>query len=51
VFGDLNDPKSKVKPLHESYRGYALLAELNTRPRTIFLGRIRNPHPELAEQA
>ncbi|HWM85857.1 MAG TPA: 4Fe-4S dicluster domain-containing protein [Kofleriaceae bacterium] len=47
VFGDLNDKRSKVAALHARPRAYAMLAELNTRPRNVFLARIRNPHPEL----
>jgi molybdopterin-containing oxidoreductase family iron-sulfur binding subunit len=47
VFGDLNDKRSKVAALHKAPRAYAMLAELNTRPRNMFLARIRNPHPEL----
>jgi molybdopterin-containing oxidoreductase family iron-sulfur binding subunit len=48
VFGDLNDTTSKVRGRHDSKRAYAALAELNTKPRTVYLGRIKNPHPELA---
>ncbi len=47
VFGDLNDPKSEVKRLHELPRSYALLAELNNHPRVQYLARIKNPNPEL----
>jgi molybdopterin-containing oxidoreductase family iron-sulfur binding subunit len=49
VFGDLNDPNAKVTELQKSERGYALLAELGTHPRTLHLGRIRNPNPEMGE--
>jgi molybdopterin-containing oxidoreductase family iron-sulfur binding subunit len=48
VFGDLNDPVSRVSVQQKLPRAYALLAELNTRPRNAFLARIRNPHPDLA---
>jgi molybdopterin-containing oxidoreductase family iron-sulfur binding subunit len=48
VFGNLNDPQSKVKKLHEDARRYDLLHELGTRPRTAYLVKIRNPNPELA---
>jgi len=44
VFGDLNDPDSRVTKLHASSRAYAMLAELNVKPRTRFLAKIRNPH-------
>jgi molybdopterin-containing oxidoreductase family iron-sulfur binding subunit len=47
VFGDLNDSASKVSQMKAEPRDYALLAELNTRPRTTYLARIRNPNPEL----
>jgi len=47
VFGDMNDPKSKVAALKGEPTNYALLAELNTRPRTTYLGAIRNPNPEI----
>jgi molybdopterin-containing oxidoreductase family iron-sulfur binding subunit len=40
-FGDLNDPKSEVVQLRNSPRHYALLAELNTKPRTTYLARVR----------
>jgi molybdopterin-containing oxidoreductase family iron-sulfur binding subunit len=44
IFGDLNDPSSKVKLLHENKRAYGLLDELlNTRPRNRFLAKISNP--------
>jgi molybdopterin-containing oxidoreductase family iron-sulfur binding subunit len=48
VFGDLNDGKSKVTRAQNGPRSYAMLEELNVRPRTQYLARVRNPHPELA---
>lgn len=50
VFGDLNDPKSEVRKLHQRSRAYELLQELNNRPRVNYLARISNPHPELSSQ-
>jgi len=47
VFGDLSDATSRVSRLHAAERAYAILAELNVRPRTWYLARIRNPHPGL----
>jgi molybdopterin-containing oxidoreductase family iron-sulfur binding subunit len=48
VFGDVNDPGSRVARLKAEPRSYALLADRNTRPRTTYLGVLRNPNPELA---
>jgi molybdopterin-containing oxidoreductase family iron-sulfur binding subunit len=43
VFGDLNDPKSRVARLHKNPRAYGVLEDLNTRPRTKYLAKITNP--------
>jgi len=48
-FGDLLDLESQVAKARSSDRTYALLAELNTRPRTTYQARLRNPHPSLAK--
>ncbi len=47
-FGDLNDPKSQVTKWSRTDRRFGLLAELGTRPRTTYLGKVRNPNPEMA---
>src|SRR5690606_6595920 len=47
VFGDVNDPRSRVTELKKRPRNYEMLAELNTKPRTSYLAKIRNPHPEM----
>jgi MoCo/4Fe-4S cofactor protein with predicted Tat translocation signal len=47
IFGNLNDPESKVSKLKAQSRNYSLLGELNTRPRTTYLAEISNPNPEL----
>ena len=47
VFGDLNDPASRVAKLKAEQLNYSLLAELNTRPRTTYLAALRNPNPEI----
>ena len=47
IFGDLDDPTSEVSKLHKLDRSYRLLAEIGTWPRTTYLGKIRNPNPEL----
>ncbi|WP_197442676.1 TAT-variant-translocated molybdopterin oxidoreductase [Lignipirellula cremea] len=47
TFGNLNDKSSRVTKKTESPLNYALLGELNTRPRTTYLAALRNPNPAL----
>lgn len=48
VFGDMRRPVNAVAKSRADQRNYLLLEELNTRPRTTYLSRVRNPHPKLA---
>ncbi|RMG45030.1 MAG: 4Fe-4S dicluster domain-containing protein [Acidobacteria bacterium] len=46
VFGDLNDPESRVSRMHAHHRAYPILAELNVRPRNVYLAKLKNPVPD-----
>jgi molybdopterin-containing oxidoreductase family iron-sulfur binding subunit len=47
VFGNINDPDSRVSKLKADPRSFSVLAELNTRPRTTYLPPARNLNPEI----
>jgi molybdopterin-containing oxidoreductase family iron-sulfur binding subunit len=47
VFGNINDPESRVAKLKAEPLDYGLLEDLNTRPRTTYLAAVRNPNPEM----
>lgn len=49
IFGNINDPESRVAKLKKQARDYQLLTELNVKPRTSYLARFRNPNKELVE--
>lgn len=46
-FGDVADKSTRVSQSKASKRNYGVLSDLNTRPRTTYLARVRNPNPEL----
>jgi molybdopterin-containing oxidoreductase family iron-sulfur binding subunit len=47
VFGNISDPKSAVSLAKAREQNYALLGYLNIRPRTTYLGKLRNPNPAM----
>ncbi|MEE8342134.1 MAG: TAT-variant-translocated molybdopterin oxidoreductase [Candidatus Neomarinimicrobiota bacterium] len=49
TFGNILDPDSEVSNTWQNNRNYALLGELNTKPRTLYQARLRNPNPKLEE--
>ncbi len=51
VFGNVKDPNSAVSKAKAREQDYALLGYLNIRPRTTYLGRLRNPNPEMPDYA
>ena len=42
VFGDINDPESRVRAMAEDGRGYHVLEGLNTQPAVTYLKKVRN---------
>jgi Fe-S-cluster-containing dehydrogenase component len=47
IFGDINDPNSRVAKMKAEKLNYSMLDDLNTRPRTTYLASLRNPNPEI----
>ena len=50
TFGNINDDSSRVHALKKSDRNYELLEELNIRPRTTYLARLKNDNPALSSK-
>jgi molybdopterin-containing oxidoreductase family iron-sulfur binding subunit len=50
IFGDINDKNSRVAQLKAETLNYGLLTELNTRPRTTYLAKLKNPNPEIGSE-
>ena len=46
-FGDINDRDSRVAKVKADSLNYGLLTELNTKPRTTYLAKLKNPNPEI----
>lgn len=49
VFGNILDEKSAVSQAKLRSQDYALLGYLNIRPRTSYLGKLRNPNPRMPD--
>ena len=47
IFGNIADKDSQVSKLRNDPRSYLLLEELQTRPRTSHLAKLRNPNPAI----
>ena len=48
-FGDITDSNSRISKAKALSHDYSLLKMLNTKPRTTYLAKFRNPHPDLVE--
>jgi molybdopterin-containing oxidoreductase family iron-sulfur binding subunit len=48
-FGNLNDPRWEMTKLQSEPLRYTLLDDLNALPRVSYLGKVRNPNPEMTK--
>jgi MoCo/4Fe-4S cofactor protein with predicted Tat translocation signal len=48
-FGNIKDVNSRVSQAKAQERDYAVLGYLNVRPRTTYLGKLRNPNPHMPD--
>jgi molybdopterin-containing oxidoreductase family iron-sulfur binding subunit len=48
LFGNINDPNSRVSKRKQSPRSYAVLGDIGFRPRTSYIAEVENPNPELS---
>jgi molybdopterin-containing oxidoreductase family iron-sulfur binding subunit len=51
VFGNVRDEQSRVYKLKNLGNDYLVIGSLNTKPRTSYLPRLRNPNPKMGEGA
>ena len=49
IFGDMHDPNSQIAKSKKDRRGYNLLNELNTQPRTTYLAGLKNQNKEMPD--
>ncbi|HTG45338.1 MAG TPA: hypothetical protein VK633_12480 [Verrucomicrobiae bacterium] len=47
VFGLMSDKEAEVSKRKDHPLDFAMLGQLNTRPRTTYSAKLRNPNPEL----
>jgi len=50
VFGNINDPNSRVSKIKAQPRNYGVLTQINTRPRTSYIANVINPNMEIGDR-